>query len=186
MLTGETGARAVPTVARRWRSARPAEFAVGILIQSGWRNAKKIATVAAWVAVALSALYLFLASMGFAPNPYVCLDDTIDDIQISDYDILLVDTSCDAIAKSDRISVSISRSGSRKGELIFEYDPMDYNRLPSFSVDGRGSLLVSIAAVATVFYEKHEWTGGNINYRVGREYYPEREKLLPKRTTPNG
>lgn len=124
--------------------------------------------------------------MGFAPNPYFCLDDAIDDIQFSDYDILLVDTNCDAIAKSDRTSVSISHSGSPKGELIFEYEPMDYNRLPTFSVDDGGSLLVSIGAVATVFYEKHKWTGGNIKYKVGREYYPEREKLPPTRTTPNG
>jgi hypothetical protein len=106
--------------------------------------------------------------MGFAPNPYICLADAVDDIQIRGYDIRLVDTNCDAIAKSDRISVSISRSGSSESELILEYDPMNYNRLPSFSVDERGSLSVLIAAVATIFYQKDRWSGGNIIYNIER------------------
>jgi hypothetical protein len=133
-----------------------------------------------WVAVPLSALYVFLASMGMAPKPYRCLTEMVEDIQASGFDILLVEANCDAVGKWGRISAYLSRPGTGKSDLIFEYAPMEHNRLPSFSVDQNGKLSVSIAAVATVFDEEREWEGRSITYNVGKEYYLLAEKFPGK------
>jgi hypothetical protein len=57
-------------------------------------------------------------------------------------------------------------------------NPIEHNPNPAFSVDTEGDLLISIASVATVIRQEHEWRGENITYDVGKEYYPEPEQRL--------
>lgn len=129
------------------------------------------------MAVPLSALYVFLAAMGNAPKPRACVTEMVDDIRSAGFDILLVEANCDPVGKWGRISTYLAPPGTGKSDLIFEYAPMEHNRLPSFSVDGSGGLTVTIAGVATLLYQEREWSGRTITYNVGKEYYPSREKL---------
>lgn len=94
---------------------------------------------------------------------------------------MIVETDCDAIGKWDRVSVYLYEPNENKSDPIFEYEPPEVNRLPAFSVDAEGSLLVSIATVGTVFRQEHVWRGKNITYNIGKEYDPEPEPSLGER-----
>jgi hypothetical protein len=124
-------------------------------------------------------IYLMLAFLDLAPGPWTCITETRETIvDLSGYGFLVKETNCDAIGKSDWMSVYISRAGRDRNRrsLISEYDPMERNPIPDFTVDPDGNLLITIASVATVFHQEREWGGKKIAYNIGKEYYPEPER----------
>ncbi len=118
-----------------------------------------------------------LAFLDLAPTPWTCLTETRASIvDLSGYDFSINETNCDAIGKSDRMSVYISHKGKSERALIFEYDPIERNPIPTLSFDSEGNLLITIASVATVFHQLHEWRERKITYNIGKEYYPAPER----------
>jgi hypothetical protein len=127
--------------------------------------------LAALSAVFLSpivALCLPLAWKGLG----ACITSTREAVNnLSGYDILVTETNCDSIAKTDSVSVSISQPGASVRDLIFEYDPVDGSSPPSFALDG-GILFISTPAVSEVFHQQREWRDVSIRYQIGKIAFP--------------
>ena len=71
---------------------------------------KKIASIAAWIALALGIPFLLLASIGLAWIHSACQTDTVDGVRgPSGYHTLVTDTNCDTIGNSDRVRVHIGK-----------------------------------------------------------------------------
>jgi hypothetical protein len=74
-----------------------------------------------------------------------CLTETRETItDLSGLDFLVSETNCDVIAKTDQISIYISKTGEKKWDLILKYDPATDRGAPDFDVDQKGAILVSI------------------------------------------
>ena len=114
-----------------------------------------------------------LAPIGLAPNPLACITNSQQSIGLSGYTFLITETNCDTLAKTDSVSVFVSKAGESKRDLIFEYDPSERGPIPKFVVDRQGNISVSIPAVSTIFVHKRNWNGQTIAYDVGKEYDPE-------------
>jgi hypothetical protein len=149
----------------------------GRQIQSIRNGFIRVAIIAAYLVAPLAAIYLMLAFLDLAPTPWTCLTEKRASIvDLSGYDFSIRETNCDAIGKSDWMSVYISHTGKSEHALIFEYDPMEQNPIPILSFDPEGNFLITIASVATVLHEEHEWRGRKITYKIGKEYYPAPEQ----------
>ncbi|MEZ5785258.1 MAG: hypothetical protein R3D62_01940 [Xanthobacteraceae bacterium] len=103
-------------------------------------------------------------------------DRTIRDLSGLDFDIAT--TYCSTLVKTEHTKVYVSEKGRRDPKLIFEYDPIYWQRLPSISVPTTDRILITVPAVSSVVSRRHRWRGMWIDYDIGKIDDPGSETRL--------
>ena len=133
----------------------------------------KVLRRVALVGLPIGAIYLFLAFIDLAPNPYTCVTNDLKTIaDLSGYRLSVKETDCDAIAKTDSIRVFIAKAGQGGGELIFQYGPILNATPPEFHVNARGDIVIAVSEIADIWVQRSRWRDVSIEYQIGRVQYP--------------
>ena len=82
-------------------------------------------------------------------------------------------TDCDAIAKWAYVRVLASHAGQGEKTLLFEYDP-NIDEIPEISVVDPTHIVITIPLVSSIKFQRHDWGGVRIEYRIGRVVYEAR------------
>jgi hypothetical protein len=95
---------------------------------------------------------------------------------LSGVDIKIASIECDTLVKDASINVFVSKTGTNKDILIFQYDPVDYNEttgylLPEISVSDN-IIYISIGTISSISLQRHEWDRYHIDYKIGRIFSP--------------
>ncbi|MBS0219455.1 MAG: hypothetical protein JSR91_01815 [Proteobacteria bacterium] len=139
-----------------------------------WLSAGTVAFALA--VMVLGALFVFLpeddrASWGS------CISETFGEISnVAGFDFQFVDTACDLLAKSEAISIFVSRRSGSSDQVgrteIFKYDgPMEPPTITE--IDPR-TIRISVGAISSIYFAKEQWDGIAILYDIGHIDYPGR------------
>jgi len=101
-----------------------------------------------------------------------CIETTLaraNNLSGIDFEVRGVD--CDTIAKDYLIWVLASEAGHRRKTVLFTYEPLRDDDVPTIEIVGR-RILISIAAVDDVGVQLRSWHDMQIEYRIGAITYP--------------
>ena len=127
----------------------------------------------AWIAISLVAIYIFLAIIGLAWTPWVCLDTPVAKITgLLGYNFDVIYTNCDLIAKEEWISVFAARPGAWRSTLLFQYVPWRYDDKPAITATDGRTIRISIPKLSSVHMRRTGWDDLTIEYDIGYIEYP--------------
>jgi hypothetical protein len=141
---------------------------------------EKAALLAIGALLGITISYIYFAFVRSVPSSDICTTRTRKTISsIWDVDFWVAEIHCDAFSHAREVRVFVAWSGSKRRDLIFAYEPADESWLPSFGVDYKGAITVSIRGVKTVYFEDHNWDKDTIDYKIGAEQAPKSETPTP-------
>jgi hypothetical protein len=151
-----------------------------------WRE---VGITIAIIITALAATWILLTRMGIFPwsNGTISITEKhISDLSGYDYDVIY--TNVDNLAKSEYISVYVSKSkivraqsslhSIEKKTLIFRYDPALSDTLPVIVSTGTNRIKISIPRVAQVFVQLRQLGDLSIYYDIGHIDYPDTNRRI--------
>lgn len=139
-----------------------------------WLSAGAIAFALA--VTVLGALFVFL-SEDDGDSWGSCISETFGGISnVAGLNFQFVDTACDLLAKSEAISIFVSRGSGSSDQVgrteIFKYDgPMEPPTITE--IDPR-TIRISVGAISSIYFAKEQWDGITILYDIGHIDYPSR------------
>ena len=124
------------------------------------------------IAFALTAAYIFLASIGLAPNTSSCVAISEQEVQsTSSLKFKIVRTDCDLIAKDSAVTISVSDRNNPREDVLLKYDPDERSREPTINVDAVGSINIDIDSVSSVYHREERWRNRDVVIKIGRIQY---------------
>jgi hypothetical protein len=102
---------------------------------------------------------------------------------LSGADFEITYTNCDTLAKSEFVSVYVSRAKvsdepfysrwREKKTLLFRYDPWTADGpFPVISPSGPKRISISVPKVSHIFLKGRSWNGISVDYQIGHVEYP--------------
>jgi len=127
-----------------------------------------------WVALALTAIYLYLAMLGLAPTPDDCITEVHGRISgVSGFDFEISETNCDTLAKTATISVFASKPGRPKKVLLFKFFPAYDDLLPVITPVDQHTVQISIPEISSLFLRRDKLKDLTVIYKIDVIDYPD-------------
>src|SRR5260221_472551 len=84
------------------------------------------------------------------------------------------ETDCSAMAHTSSVSVFVSETGASGRDLLFKFDPVDYDydALPGITVTYDDHIEIRIASLDDIDLQEREWRKYKIDYFIGHINYP--------------
>src|SRR6185437_15715280 len=92
---------------------------------------------------------------------------------LSGFDFEISETDCDTLAKDASVSVLASKHGETKQTLLFKYDPLWFEPVPSITFLDQRTVKISIPRVSSLFFQRNQWNGLSIVYEIGANDFPD-------------
>jgi len=110
-------------------------------------------------------------------DPDACLTETHKTItDLAGLDFTIRETACAGLGSSDRIDVSVARTGRGGKTLLFQYDPGGYpGPLPVISRPDPRTIHIAIPRVSEILLRQDTWQGMSVTYDIGHVTYPDPE-----------
>jgi hypothetical protein len=121
----------------------------------------------------LGSVYLLLAMVGLAPNPYTCITETHKKVSgLSGFDFEISETDCSTLGEDASISVFAVKSGETKKVLLFKYGPAGGDPMPVIIPVDQHTIQISVSRISDLIFRRDNWEGLSINYNIGIVDYP--------------
>jgi hypothetical protein len=133
---------------------------------------KTIARHVAGFLVALSALYLLLASVGLAPTPSTCITEKRQSLSLLEFNYEISETDCSTLGEDASISVFVSKVGRAEKVLLFKYGPAVVNQMPIITSIDSNTVRISITRISDIIFRRKNWEGLSVDYDIGVVDYP--------------
>lgn len=122
-----------------------------------------IISIALVTVLPLAGIVLFVA-MDDVPN--ACITEVVGRaVDISGHDFEVSDTNCDLLAKTETITLFVSRAGESSKVAILGYVP-GKGMLPLIESIDRNTVRISLSSITALNFYKESWDGLSIVYHI--------------------
>lgn len=110
-------------------------------------------------------------------EPGACITEVLGEtFNVAGIEFELSETNCDLLlSKDSAITLFASRPGGADKAALFKYVTFNFDERPSVEAIGSATLLISMRAVSSIYFQNDRWQGMTITYRIDRIEYPKKK-----------